>query len=130
MLKSLGVYSQKEMMMLQANIETNPMEELARARMNMVQNQLVPNQIINHILLEAMSSVPRHLFVDERWSQVAYTDCALPVTNTRKLMEPLLFAKMVEACRIDKTSKVLNIGCGFGYSSIILSKLAESVIGE
>lgn len=112
-----------------SKVESILADEYGLARLNMIRNQLIPNQITNLVLLEAMSSMPRHLFVDEKYSSVAYSDGSFSIDSKRRLLEPLLFAKMVEACKIDKTSKILDIGCGFGYSSIILAKMAELVVG-
>ncbi len=47
-------------------------------RTNMVRNQLIPNQIYDSRILDAMESIPRHIFVEEKWRPVAYVDENIP----------------------------------------------------
>lgn len=104
------------------------MEDYYSARLHMVNNQLIPNQIKNQDILNAMLNIPRHIFVEENWSKVAYIDGSLPIGKNRRILEPLLLAKMLTACRIDKNSTVLDIGCGTGYSTAIIASIAKHVV--
>lgn len=97
-----------------------------KARNNMVQNQLVPNNIINQSVLNAIATIPKHLFVGE-FQPVAYSESSFPLNNSRVILEPLLFAKMLQACAIKESNTVLDIGCNLGYSTAVLAMLAKEV---
>jgi protein-L-isoaspartate(D-aspartate) O-methyltransferase len=107
----------------------------ATARQNMVASQVRPNSVRDVVLLDAMQSVPRESFVEETpfARALAYSD-AEPVagrTNTtgaRRMMEPMVFAKLAQLASIGKEDLVLDIGCATGYSTAILSKMAGSVV--
>ncbi len=101
--------------------------DFARARANMVANQLRPNRIQDPRLLEAMGEVPRELFLPKHLRGVAYHDEDIDLGNGRRLIEPLALAKMLEAARVRSEDAVLVIGCDTGYSAAVLSRLAGTV---
>ncbi len=96
-------------------------------RTNMVRNQLIPNQIYDSRILDAMESVPRHIFVEEKWRPVAYVDENIPACVGRKLLSPLLLAKMLSCCNLKDNATVLDVGFGSGYSIALLAKIVKSV---
>jgi protein-L-isoaspartate(D-aspartate) O-methyltransferase len=107
----------------------------ARARYNMVLHQLVPNGILDESIIETMRSVPRHSFIKSKHFQMAYTDGILPLMDTeifadgnRYLLPPLVFAKMLQAGEINSESVVLDVACGTGYSSVVISNIAKKVV--
>jgi protein-L-isoaspartate(D-aspartate) O-methyltransferase len=99
------------------------------ARTNMVKGQLMTNNVSDHRILEAMLEVPREDFIDGKWRKLAYLDDHLPLVHKRFILQPETFARLVQAAEIKSTETVLDIGCGSGYSSIIISRLARDVIG-
>lgn len=105
------------------------MKDFDQARTNMVKNQVMTNSVFNQNILDAMQDVPRHEFVDGKWREVAYIDTRLPLDENRKMLEPAVFARMLDACDLNKDDVVLDIGCGSGYSTAIIAKLAKKVIG-
>lgn len=79
-------------------------------------------------VLEAMSSTPRHLFVDEALSHRAYEDSALPIGFGQTISQPYTVARMTELLlQNGSLNKVLEIGTGCGYQSAILSALVTRV---
>ncbi len=98
------------------------------ARMNMVLSQLKPNDVYESDVLRAFESVPREQFVDEGRGSLAYVDEDIKIANLRYLMEPSVFARLVQHADLNKDSYVLSIGCGYGYGPAILSKLCKTVI--
>ena len=78
-------------------------------------------------VLEAMRSVPRHLFLPDALRFQAYSDNALPIASKQTISQPFIVARMTELLAIDARSKILEIGSGSGYQTIILSKLAGKV---
>ena len=79
-------------------------------------------------VLNAMTQVPRHEFVDEALSSRAYEDTALPIGQSQTISQPWIVARMTEAL-LDggKLRKVLEVGTGSGYQAAILSHLVPAV---
>lgn len=102
--------------------------DYARARANMVDNQLRPNRIDDPRLLAAMHDVPRERFVPKTWRNVAYADEDLILPEGRYLIEPLAFGRLVQTARVGLEDVVLVLGCTTGYAGAVLSRLAATVI--
>ena len=84
--------------------------------------------IKNTQVLEAMRSLPRHLFVDEALASRAYEDDALPIWHKQTISQPYIVARMTEALLRDGVpKKVLEIGTGSGYQAALLAQLVEDV---
>ncbi len=94
----------------------------------MVEAQLIPRGIKDKRVIEAMLTIPRHLFVPEEalWGQ-AYSDFPLPIGEKQTISQPYIVAFMTEAIELKGTEKVLEIGTGSGYQTAILSMLSEKV---
>ena len=78
-------------------------------------------------VLEAMRAVPRHAFVPEALQGRAYGDHALPISANQTISQPYIVARMTELLRIDKESRVLEVGAGSGYQTAVLAKIAGQV---
>lgn len=78
-------------------------------------------------VLEAMRSVPRHVFVPEALQSRAYGDHALPIAREQTISQPFIVALMSELLEANDRSRVLEIGAGSGYQTAVLSKLAAQV---
>ncbi len=94
----------------------------------MVDRQLRKRDIRSPRVLEAMSSVPRHLFVPPEHMDDAYTDSPLPIGAGQTISQPYMVAAMAEALLLEGSEKVLEIGAGSGYQAAVLSLLAREVI--
>ena len=105
------------------------MFDFAQARQNMVDGQLRPNRVTNPAILEAVSDLPRERFLPEALRHVAYIDDDIPLPGGRAMMEPLVVCRMVQAADPKPTDVALDIGCGTGYTTALLSKLATTVFG-
>jgi protein-L-isoaspartate(D-aspartate) O-methyltransferase len=95
---------------------------------DMVERQLRKRDIRSPRVLEAMSSVPRHLFVPPEHMKDAYTDSPLPIGASQTISQPYMVAAMAEALLLEGSEKVLEIGAGSGYQAAVLSLLAREVI--
>ena len=104
------------------------MSDYAAARYYMVEGQIRPNKVTDHRLVEAMLTIPREVFVPKASRGIAYVDEDIAIGNGRYLMEPMVFARMLQEAGIQETDVVLDIGCGSGYSTAILSRLAATVV--
>jgi protein-L-isoaspartate(D-aspartate) O-methyltransferase len=102
---------------------TNP----DKARIKMVEGQIVARGITDARVLEAMRKVPRHLFLEEALSDRAYDDSALPIGEKQTISQPYIVALMTQALALQATAKVLEIGTGSGYQTAILAELAARV---
>ena len=94
----------------------------------MVETQLIPRGIKDKRVINAMLTIPRHLFVPEEalWSQ-AYSDFPLPIGEKQTISQPYIVALMTEALELKGAERVLEIGTGSGYQTAILSVLAGKV---
>lgn len=105
------------------------MSDYAAARFHMVECQVRPNKVTDHRLVDAMKEIPREIFVPKQARGIAYVDENVALGNGRYLTEPMIFARMLQEAEIKATDVVLDIGCGTGYSTAILSRLAATVVG-
>ncbi len=102
--------------------------DYAAARHAMVESQIRTNRVVDPAIVAALGEVPREAFVAAQLRTVAYVDEAVPLGQGRYLMEPLAFASLLQAAEIRPSDVVLDVGCGTGYSSAILARLAATVV--
>ena len=95
----------------------------------MVESQIRPNGVTDIALVAALASVERENFVDDAHRSVAYLDKELPIGNGRYLLEPMVLGRLLQLAEIKSTDLVLDIGPGTGYSSAVIARIAESVVG-
>ncbi|MEK6684510.1 MAG: protein-L-isoaspartate(D-aspartate) O-methyltransferase [Nitrospirota bacterium] len=98
-----------------------------RARLRMVDEQLVARGIKDPRVLSAMGRVPRHLFVEEALRDRAYGDHALPIGERQTISQPYMVALMTESLALKGSERVLEIGTGSGYQTAVLAELAARV---
>jgi len=110
------------------------MIDYARQRQAMVDGQVRVNDVTDPRIIAAMLELPREKFVPASRTALAYVDEDLPLRGTaagkpaRYLIEPMVLAKLVQALAISESDHALDIGCGSGYSTALLSRLAASVV--
>jgi len=103
------------------------MMDFPKARLNMVEEQIISRGIKDPRLIAAMKKIPRHLFVEEALQSQAYSDHPLPIGEKQTISQPYMVALMTETLQLRGKEKVLEIGAGSGYQAAILAELAESV---
>jgi protein-L-isoaspartate(D-aspartate) O-methyltransferase len=104
------------------------MADYTAARLNMVESQIRPNRVTDGRLVDALLNMPREVFLPERLRGVAYVDEDLPISPGRYLMEPMVFARLVQTARVKPTDAVLEIGGATGYGAAVLARLALRVV--
>ena len=104
------------------------MADYSKARQNMVDCQLRTNKVVDEILVDRFATVPRELFVDPSVQSIAYVDEDITIGDGRYLMAPMVLAKVLQELAISPSEVVFDVGCGTGYSSAILSGLADTVV--
>ena len=95
----------------------------------MVESQLRTNKVTNTNVLMAFEAIAKEDFIDAAYADLAYIDEDLMLEHGRFILEPMVFARLVQALELNKTESVLDIGATSGYSTAILARLAQSVVG-
>lgn len=103
------------------------MDEYKIPRERMIELLRERYKIIDEKVLNAIGDTPRHLFVPEAMRFRAYTDNALPIAGNQTISQPYIVAKMTELLELSSDDRVLEIGAGSAYQTIILSRLAGKV---
>jgi protein-L-isoaspartate(D-aspartate) O-methyltransferase len=78
-------------------------------------------------VLDAMSEVPRHLFVPQRVRNRAYANRPLPIGQGQTISQPYIVALMTDLLRVEPGDKVFELGTGSGYQAAVLSRLVDEV---
>ena len=102
-------------------------EDLETDRRRMVEEQLRGRDIREPRVLDAMRTVPRHLFVPESVRPRAYDDSPLPLEYGQTISQPYIVAFMTQALDVESNHRVLEIGTGSGYQAAVLSLLVDRV---
>lgn len=89
--------------------------------------QLQEQGIRDLAVLKAIDETPRHLFVPQAVRHRAYEDSALPIGNAQTISQPSIHARYLELLHLTGSEKVLEIGTGSGYQTVLLSHLAAQV---
>ena len=109
------------------------MLDFATARRMMVDGQVRTADVTDPRILDAMLALPRERFMPGDKAQLAYLDIDLPVGEggaraPRRMLKPMVLAKLLQAAEIAETDRVLHVGCGSGYAAALLAKLAGAVV--
>lgn len=97
------------------------------ARLKMVQEQLIRRGIKDQKVLDAMRKVNRHLFVDKKHWEKAYSDTPLSLPCSQTISQPYMVALMTELIEPDEDKSVLEIGTGSGYQAAVLAEICKKV---
>ncbi|RYG90934.1 protein-L-isoaspartate O-methyltransferase [Loktanella sp. IMCC34160] len=104
------------------------MADYSTRRTMMVDTQVRPSDVTKFPIIDAMLSVPRELYVPADKREAAYVGENLSLGGNRVVLEPRTFAKMLDALDIQPDEVVLDLGCGLGYSTAVLARIAEFVV--
>lgn len=110
------------------------MVNFAVQRTNMVESQVRPADIVDRRIIRAMLEIPRELFVPEDVRPLAYSDREVRIsprgdTKARYLMAPSVHARLIQFLELGEDDIVLEVGCGTGYGSAVMARLAQTVVG-
>ncbi len=96
----------------------------------MVDGQVRTADITDPRIVSAMLKVPRERFVPQDLAALAYVDMHLAVSpgGERRLLKPMVFAKLVQIAEIAPGDRVLDVGCATGYGAAVLALVAGQVV--
>ena len=95
----------------------------------MVKNQVLPNNVKNKDLIDALLEIKKELFVPTKDMDLVYTDRDILVSRERNIIRTFVIAKMLDKCNFQKDNTILVIGCLTGYTLAIISRLVNYVFG-
>jgi protein-L-isoaspartate(D-aspartate) O-methyltransferase len=104
------------------------MTDFSTRRRMMVDTQVRPSDVTEFPIIDALLTGPRVAFVPSEKIEAAYAGEHVELGQGRVVLDPRLFAKMIEALDITKEDLVLDIGAGLGYSSAVIAHIAEAVV--
>ena len=100
----------------------------AAEREEMINQQILAKGIKDPLVLQAMRTVPRHLFVPAPYSREAYQDYPLPIGDGQTISQPYIVAVMTELLSPARGDRILEIGAGSGYQAAVLAACGATVI--
>jgi protein-L-isoaspartate(D-aspartate) O-methyltransferase len=104
------------------------MTDFAAARRHMVDGQIRTTDVTDLRVISAMLEVPRERFMPPVSTALAYLDLDVPVGGGRRLLRPMVLAKLIQAIELEATDRVLDVGCATGYTAAVLSHIASRVV--
>ncbi|MDP4593579.1 MAG: protein-L-isoaspartate O-methyltransferase [Beijerinckiaceae bacterium] len=116
---------------MNAESHTVQSSDTAQLRLTMVDCQLRTFDVTDHAVLARMTAIPREAFLPSELFPLAYSDRAIDLgvgATQRRLLAPMVLARMVQAAKISKKDTVLCVGGGSGYGAAIVSGLARQVV--
>ncbi len=106
--------------------------DLARARFNMIEQQIRPWEVLDPVVLDLLDRLPREQFVPAGQKALAYVDMELPLASPAVegecMLAPRVEARLLQDLAIRPDDKVLEIGAGSGYMAALLASLASRVV--
>lgn len=106
------------------------MTDFAAARRHMVDGQVRTADVTDLRIQAAMLEIPRENFVPPALAPLAYLDLDLPVGEggSRRLLKPMVLAKLIHAADVAPSDRVLDVGCATGYGAAVLARIASQVV--
>ncbi|OOG40372.1 protein-L-isoaspartate O-methyltransferase [Rhodanobacter sp. C05] len=98
-----------------------------QARLNMVENQVRPWEVLDARVLDVISRVRREDFVDAAHRQLAFADLCLPLGHGEVMMKPVVEGRVLQALDLQPTDHVLEIGTGSGFLTACMAALSAQV---
>jgi protein-L-isoaspartate(D-aspartate) O-methyltransferase len=105
----------------------NSNDGYVQERARMVERQIKARGVKDPRVLEAMQSVPRHLFVPKNRRSHSYSDGPLPIGSGQTISQPYIVALMTELLELDESDTVLEVGTGSGYQAAVLAEIVQKV---
>ena len=104
------------------------MTDFVSARRHMVDGQIRTTDVTDLRVISAMLEVAREKFLPPAVTWLAYLDLDVPVGASRRLLKPMVLAKLIQAAELAATDRVLDAGCATGYGAAVLARIAGQVV--
>lgn len=105
------------------------MADFASLRRTMVDGQIRTADVTDRPLIQAMLDVPRERYLPSAQAAIAYLDIDLPAgEHGRRLLTPMVLAKMLQALDLSEGDRALDIGCAGGYAAALMARMGASVV--
>lgn len=101
--------------------------DFATSRRLMVESQIRTNKVTDQRVIDALLAVPREAFVPDRLRTVAYVDEDLRLKPGRYLIEPMVFARLLQMVEPKPGDRALVLACGSGYSAAVLAHVVAEL---
>ncbi len=102
--------------------------DYAKARENMVEQQVRPWDVLDIRVLDALLELPREAFVPPAYRALAYADLPVPIGHGELMLKPVVEGRMLQSMALLPTDDVLEIGTGSGFITACLGRLARDVL--
>lgn len=102
--------------------------DYAKARENMVEQQVRPWDVLDVRVLDVLLRMPRDAFVPEAYRALAYADLAVPIGHGELMLKPVVEGRMLQALALAPTDDVLQVGTGSGFLAACMGRLARDVV--
>lgn len=124
---TLLIYNKNKVLAMSGRDSFVDEDAFTRQRKRMVEEQIAYRDIKDKRVLEAMESVPRHLFIPEEVRFSSYYDQPVPIGFGQTISQPYIVAFMTELLKPEGDDVVLEVGTGSGYQAAILARLVKQV---
>lgn len=101
--------------------------DIEQARINMIEQQIRPWDVLDVDVLKVLEETPREKYVPSQYTKLAFSDLEIPLKHSQFMMAPKVEARMLQALQITSNDKVLEIGTGSGFITACLAKLSHYV---
>jgi protein-L-isoaspartate(D-aspartate) O-methyltransferase len=98
-----------------------------QGKRRMLVEELRSQGIIDEKVLEAIGTIPRHLFIMKGLEHQAYMNKAISIDNQQTISQPYTVAFQTQLLEVQKGDKILEIGTGSGYQAAVLALLNANV---
>ena len=90
-------------------------------------DQLRTKGITDEAVLSAINEVPRHIFLDSSFVELAYQDMAFPIGSGQTISQPSSEDCQCQQRQVKQGCKVLQSGTGSGYQACVLAAMGAKV---
>ena len=105
----------------------DPQLDVERARVNMVEQQIRPWDVLDQRVLDLLVEMKREEFVPSQYRSLAFIDMEIPIGHGEKMLAPRMEARMLQELMLNPTDRVLEVGTGSGYMTALLSRFSAQV---
>ncbi|GAB4168359.1 MAG: protein-L-isoaspartate O-methyltransferase [Rhodocyclaceae bacterium] len=101
--------------------------DFEQARFNMVEQQIRPWEVLDQEVLDLLFAVKREEFVPPVYRALAFADLEIPLGHGAEMLAPKVEAKLLQALKLRRSDKVLEVGAGSGYMAALMAARSDHV---